>query len=120
MAYTNIEDRKAYHRKWYAENRAHRVKQISDYQDRVRKKVAELKMERGCAECGYNKCARALEFHHNEGESKEFSIGGLRRNGRSWQRVLAEVEKCTVLCSNCHRELHDALDKAESAGVAQG
>jgi predicted HNH restriction endonuclease len=59
-----------------------------------------------CRICGYDKCVVALEFHHTSPQGKDFSISsGLT----SWARVLPELEKCVLLCSNCHREVHDGL-----------
>lgn len=63
-------------------------------------KLAQMKLESGCADCGYNEYACALEFDHVRGE-KEFNLS--RFQGRSWKRVLAEIEKCDVICANCHR-----------------
>lgn len=53
--------------------------------------------------CGYDKCVSALEFHHlgNKEESPAYII--MRW---SWERVKAELEKCILVCANCHREIH--------------
>jgi hypothetical protein len=56
-----------------------------------------------CAECGYNRCAQALEFHHINGTEKEFSIA---QRIRSLESIVAEVKKCVLLCCRCHREVH--------------
>ena len=58
-----------------------------------------------CMKCGYNKYPEVLEFHHKDPSQKSFGIGqkGLTR---SWQKVKAEIEKCNLLCANCHREEH--------------
>jgi len=66
-----------------------------------------------CTRCGYNKYHEVLEFHHRDPSQKEFGIG---QNGltRSWKRVKAEVEKCDLLCANCHRELHADQDRLAS------
>lgn len=58
-----------------------------------------------CRVCGYNKCNRALEFHHVDPTTKDFSIAWIRTNG--WKTVKAELDKCVLLCSNCHAEVHD-------------
>jgi hypothetical protein len=54
--------------------------------------------------CGYSKCLAALDFHHRESEDKEFSVGQMFN--RSWAAIEQELEKCTLLCRNCHAELH--------------
>lgn len=60
-----------------------------------------------CKHCGYDKYLGALEFHHKDPSQKERMIGRMRNY--SEVRLRAEVEKCIVLCSNCHREEHDRL-----------
>ncbi|MBM3234383.1 hypothetical protein FJZ19_04810 [Candidatus Pacearchaeota archaeon] len=57
-----------------------------------------------CMHCGYNKCMAALEFHHNK-EGKE-SVIAIMIKDYSKQKALKEVNKCIILCANCHRELH--------------
>jgi predicted transcriptional regulator len=54
--------------------------------------------------CGYDKCQDALEFHHIEPEQKDPHW----KNMRSWslEKTKKELEKCLLLCSNCHREKH--------------
>ena len=56
-----------------------------------------------CEKCGYNKCPTALEFHHIDPINKEFSISHLPHT-RSWARTNKEIDKCKLLCANCHRE----------------
>jgi hypothetical protein len=59
-----------------------------------------------CKKCGYNKCVDALEFHHRENkeESPSYIIGRW-----SWEKVKLELDKCDLLCSNCHKEEHYKL-----------
>ena len=61
-----------------------------------------------CSKCEYKKCVAALEFHHKDVSKKDF---GISINGatRSWEKTKAELDKCIMLCSNCHRELHEEL-----------
>lgn len=58
-----------------------------------------------CQTCGYNKCIAALEFHHKE-EGKIRHVAHIIENS-SKQKALKEIEKCILLCANCHRELHN-------------
>jgi hypothetical protein len=60
-----------------------------------------------CKICGYNKSYRALCFHHRDPSKKSFSLDLRRLSNRSWEKILEEFEKCDLLCSNCHMELHD-------------
>lgn len=61
-----------------------------------------------CSVCGYDKCSRALVFHHRDPGTKSFSLSA--NMNRAWSKLEAEAEKCDLLCSNCHLELHYALD----------
>ena len=57
-----------------------------------------------CCKCGYNKCIWALEFHHRNPNEKEATWTKMRLWSES--RLLKELDKCDLLCANCHRELH--------------
>ena len=73
-----------------------------------RKKIRLMALEyKGgkCQKCGYDRCSDALEFHHNNLSDKDFSISS-KGYTRSWNRVREELDKCTLLCANCHREVH--------------
>jgi AraC-like DNA-binding protein len=56
-----------------------------------------------CENCGYSKCIEALEFHHTDPSTKEFAVGSMRY---SYSTLKKEVDKCMLLCANCHREIH--------------
>ncbi len=60
-----------------------------------------------CAYCGYNRCSDALEFHHIDSRQKDKMFRNLRYWG--WERTKKELEKCLLLCSNCHREKHSDM-----------
>lgn len=60
-----------------------------------------FKLERGCADCGYNEYACALDFDHLPGREKSFTVGNCV--GLSREKLLAEIAKCEVVCANCHR-----------------
>ena len=59
----------------------------------------------GCKICGYNKCIQALSFHHIDG--KDFTIS--RNYGCSWETLKKELDKCVLLCQNCHQEVHYSI-----------
>ena len=60
-----------------------------------------------CERCGYDKSSRALEFHHLNPSEKDFGISKVLT--RSIQSLKEEADKCVLLCSNCHAEIHDEL-----------
>ena len=62
-----------------------------------------------CSICGYSKCDRALTFHHLNPKQKDFSLGSLRANPKSWNIVVTELRKCVLLCHICHTELHEGI-----------
>lgn len=81
------------------------------YVDARRRKIKQMALEyKGgqCEGCGYNRTATALQFHHLDPTQKEFALA---KNGhtRSWDRVKAELDKCVLLCANCHAEVHEGL-----------
>lgn len=58
-----------------------------------------------CKECGYHKCLAALEFHHLDPNEKDLDPS--RILNRSWEKIKLELDKCILLCSNCHKEIHN-------------
>ena len=74
-----------------------------------------------CFGCGRNGLSAIFDFHHLDAADKKFGIG---QDGipRSWNRVVAELEKCVMLCANCHREVHAGvreLDDDNLLGLAE-
>jgi len=82
---------------------------------RRKQQKAELVAERGgrCVDCGYSASAAALDFHHRDPGDKDFAISSF--NG-SRSRLLVEVEKCDLLCANCHRIRHWLEDRSAKGG----
>jgi hypothetical protein len=64
-----------------------------------------------CAVCGYDRCPVALDFHHIRGK-KEFSVGDIGYS-RSWKKLKQELDKCVLLCANCHREVEAGVTKVD-------
>jgi hypothetical protein len=71
---------------------------------RLKEKVNEYKLSKGCYLCGYKKYAGALDFHHVNND-KDGNIGNMIRR-RNYKKLWKEIDKCQVVCSNCHREIH--------------
>lgn len=65
--------------------------------------AAEIKMKRGCNRCPYDENPAALQFHHKNADDKFMGVGRLINQGYSRQTIREEIEKCEVLCANCHR-----------------
>jgi hypothetical protein len=72
---------------------------------RRRQKIKLIEYKGGCCEkCGYNKSISALQFHHLNPDEKDFQIGG---SSYSFEKLKIEVDKCIMVCSNCHIEIHE-------------
>ena len=67
----------------------------------IQQEIAQMKLERGCATCGYRGHPDALHYDHLPEHIKEGGISKMIRN-QNWQQIKAEMEKCQVLCANCH------------------
>lgn len=81
------------------------VERVQNKRRGVKIKAVEYKGGK-CNKCGYNKCLGAMEFHHLDPKEKDFSIGN-KGYTRSWDKVKEELDKCVLLCANCHREEHN-------------
>ena len=79
---------------------------VKDFRQRLKERAIYV-MGNKCACCGYNKCIQALEFHHLNPEEKDFSFGS--NTNRSWVDTRNELQKCILVCANCHREIHYGL-----------
>lgn len=61
-----------------------------------------------CQVCGYDKYIGALEFHHVNPEEKDFGVSS-KGYTHSWNKVKQEINKCVLVCANCHREIHAGI-----------
>jgi 5-methylcytosine-specific restriction endonuclease McrA len=64
-----------------------------------------------CVECGYKKCEGALQFHHIDGQDKDFVLSTINPNSIPMSDMYKEVDKCILLCANCHAKKHEVTDK---------
>lgn len=64
--------------------------------------VQSIKMQRGCADCGYNRNGVALQFDHMDGFDKKNTVSNLIRSDYGWDTIMDEINKCEVVCANCH------------------
>src|SRR5690349_6088749 len=71
----------------------------------VQQRLDEYKKTLSCVRCGFSHPA-ALDFHHRNTQQKEFSLAHAAQRGMGWERIMDEIEKCDVLCANCHRIEH--------------
>lgn len=78
----------------------------------LKAKAVEYKGNK-CEVCGYSKCIAALEFHHVDPKTKDKRFSAWRK--MAWKEVQAELDKCVLLCSNCHKEHHFGETKLDEA-----
>ncbi len=83
---------------------------------RKRKTRAVLYMGQTCEGCGRDGPATLFEFHHRNARAKDF---GLSESGipHSWEKTVAELAKCVMLCANCHREVHAGVRQLEDEAL---
>jgi hypothetical protein len=60
-----------------------------------------------CLMCSYDRCKDSLHFHHIDQEEKSFQIS--RHMNRTWEILKSELDKCVLICANCHGEVHSGL-----------
>jgi hypothetical protein len=77
-------------------------------ESRRKKKAALIDYKGGkCLICSYDKCQQVLQFHHKDPNEKEFAKAN---SGTSdFDRLKTEVDKCILVCANCHGEIHAGL-----------
>ena len=67
--------------------------------------VQDLKSQYTCAKCGDSR-GYVLDFHHIDPDKKEQTVARMTSNNYQLNKVYNEIQKCIVLCANCHREFH--------------
>lgn len=100
---------KEYMRGWYKRNKDKHQVYVNNRRIKYKKKLHPfidwIKIQIGCCECGFNKDAVALDFHHVNGY-KTIDIGRAVSNTWNISKIQKEMTKCKILCSNCHRIEH--------------
>ena len=91
-------------RKWHAEHKEHHNKLIRARNKRLRKEKRNLMLEylrtHPCVDCGETDVL-VLEFDHLR--DKKYNIAEMINRDFTWKAILHEIEKCEVVCANCHR-----------------
>ncbi|MFA7219154.1 MAG: hypothetical protein WC119_01365 [Synergistaceae bacterium] len=76
----------------------------------LKKELMRLSGLKGCKICGYDKCSYSLDFHHNS--DKSFVITNEISRGKCLtEKIFEEIEKCDLLCKNCHKMLHLDIER---------
>ena len=85
-------------------------KNIKETYDSKVNQVNQYKTEHGCKRCGETRYW-LLDFHHPDPAQKEFSVSDAIRC--KFESILSEMEKCDLLCANCHRDWHYRCEKEQ-------
>lgn len=104
MPHKDPEAARAWRRGWWQRSPTMREKQNARSRDMkagINRMLRQHKVAVGCADCGFKDHHAALEFHHTS-DDKNINISFAKSIGQATR----EMEKCEVLCSNCHRIRH--------------
>jgi len=90
--------------RWYYKNRDHRIETKEQRRQELKRWFYELKRDEcECRQCGESRPS-ALDFHHRDKKTKD--VSAMVNDGYGKDRIRAEIKRCVVLCSNCHRKEH--------------
>jgi 5-methylcytosine-specific restriction endonuclease McrA len=92
-------------RRKYADRREELIRAVAKRRRKVKSMAIEYKGGK-CQVCGYNKYPGALDLHHVG--DKKFGIAD-KGYTRSWEKVKTELDKCILVCANCHREIEAGI-----------
>ena len=96
--------------KRYCSKTCAKTAECKRYRNRIKSACVKAKGGK-CQGCGYDKCLTALDFHHKDKTKKERALSDMI--GRiSINAIGIELKKCVLVCSNCHREIHDGVRKS--------
>lgn len=103
-----------YKREWNHRNRTERYEYKKLYLKELKEKIILLKGGK-CTDCSYAYTGTnhtVFDLHHLDPKGKDHTVSKIIGN-RAWALVLKEVDKCVMLCANCHRLRHDHLEQAQ-------
>ena len=109
MPYKDLEKKRECRRRWYLNNKSSEIAHVKRRKKEIRSWFNDHKKGLICSGCGEDDPV-ALDFHHILDE-KEFGISKMVGDGYSKERIRKELEKCKVLCANCHRKIHSKNNK---------
>jgi hypothetical protein len=78
------------------------------HRDKMRQWFSEFMKDKSCLKCPES-TKECLDFHHIDPKTKKGQVTKLLRDYRSMKKVLEEIEKCVILCANCHRKIHAGI-----------
>jgi hypothetical protein len=96
-----------YNRNYYhtSGEKTKQIKRVKQRKLKIKEQYKEWKTQQKCSICDEN-APECLDLHHKNPEEKDFNISEYGTAVGSWRRLQKELDKCVVLCSNCHRKVH--------------
>ena len=99
------EKNREYQKKHYQNNKEYYITKSRESKQKTREDFKEYKKQLSCEFCGENHPA-TLDFHHRDKNEKKIIVSSAVGRGWGIESIQQEIDKCIVLCSNCHRKLH--------------
>ena len=106
-----------YYKSWYKKNRKKQITATTKRYHKYSKEFEELKAELVCEKCGFDNTL-ALDFHHRDPKEKDMALADAKGHW-SLHKIRKEIEKCEVLCANCHRIKHHEIHAGRARAAAQ-
>ena len=104
---------------WGPERQAAQLKSNTARREERLTKIAELKSV-PCMDCGGKFLPCAMDFDHRPGETKISGVAELVQAQVAWSVIEAEIVKCDIVCSNCHRVRTWQRNHGSMTELAQG
>jgi len=97
-----------YHKKYYQKRKEYYLTRNVDRRIMLRNYLNEYKNNKFCVTCKES-ATPCLDFHHIDPQNKIESIAWFPNKGYSIKKLHEEIDKCIIICANCHRKLHNNL-----------
>ena len=102
-----VQNQKSYKNFW-AKNRARIDSNHYQFTEMMRERCNQIKHATGCHFCQELEPI-CLDFHHRLQFEKHLSISEMINRHSNWDKIITEIEKCVVVCANCHRKVHAGI-----------
>jgi hypothetical protein len=105
MSYKDPEKQRAYQQNWYKTHKDEHLQRGYHQRRLIRQWIFSTKRGKTCIKCGLGD-VELLDYHHRDPATKCFKISDAPNQTRNKEKIIAEIAKCDLLCSHCHRKLH--------------
>ena len=101
---------KEYKRQYYLKNKKLCRQKADDRKEKIKEWYIDYKSKQKCEIC-FESCPACLDFHHINDEEKEICVAQAVARNWSISNIKKEIDKCVVVCANCHRKIHAGIIK---------